>query len=238
MRRGSRARHALLWELRREGRVAAGAGGTAGPGWRLAGCGRLLHETGLGPGPGGLQGSISALSLTLAPRRRADGSFWGAEAGFRGARSNGRSRGAALDQATGVPQSRQNRAPGASGLPHAEHVPGDAAGGADAASGGAGCAGGGAEPSGIALALYLGVATMAVANALLTRGIHGLRPGPVATLMLTDPVVATILGVVVLGEALTPVAAVGVLMVLGGLVLQGLVIAREEPDLEEPAPVL
>ncbi len=94
------------------------------------------------------------------------------------------------------------------------------------------------EPSGIALVLYLGLATMAVANTLLTRGIHGLWPGPVATLMLTDPVVATILGVVVLGEALAPVAAVGVLMVLGGLVLQGLVLAREEPDLEEPAPVL
>ena len=54
--------------------------------------------------------------------------------------------------------------------------------------------------------------------------------------MLTDPVVATVLGVVVLGEALAPVAAVGVMMVLGGLVLQGLVLAREEPDLEEPAP--
>ena len=95
-----------------------------------------------------------------------------------------------------------------------------------------------AQPSGIALILYLGIATMAIANTLLTRGIHGLKPGPVATLMLTDPVVATILGVVVLGETLAPVAAVGVLMVLGGLVMQGLVLAREEPDLEEPAPVL
>jgi DME family drug/metabolite transporter len=94
------------------------------------------------------------------------------------------------------------------------------------------------EPSGLALVLYLGIATMAFANTLLTRGIHGLRPGPVATLMLTDPVVATILGVAVLGEALAPVAAVGVAMVLVGLVLQGLVLAREEPDLEEPAPVL
>ena len=56
--------------------------------------------------------------------------------------------------------------------------------------------------------------------------------------MLTDPVVATILGVVVLGEAFAPVTAAGVAMILGGLVLQGLVLAREEPDLEEPAPVL
>jgi DME family drug/metabolite transporter len=95
-----------------------------------------------------------------------------------------------------------------------------------------------AEPSGLALVLYLGVATMAIANTLLTRGIHGLKPGPVATLMLMDPLVATILGVVVLGEALSPIAAMGVLLVLAGLLLQGIVLAREAPDLEEPAPVL
>ena len=95
-----------------------------------------------------------------------------------------------------------------------------------------------ATPGGAALVLYLGIATMAVANVLLTRGIHGLPPGPVATLMLTDPVVATLLGVVVLGETVTPVAAVGVALVLAGLVLQGIVIARAEPRDLEPAPVL
>lgn len=94
------------------------------------------------------------------------------------------------------------------------------------------------QPSGVVLALYLGIATMAVANTLLTRGIHGLRPGPVATLMLTDPLVATILGVAVLGEVLAPVAVVGVVLVLVGLMLQGVVLARETPDAEEPAPVL
>jgi DME family drug/metabolite transporter len=94
------------------------------------------------------------------------------------------------------------------------------------------------QPSGIALALYLGVATMAVANTLLTRGIRGLAPGPVATLMLADPVVATILGVLVLGETLAPISVIGVALVLAGLLLQGLVLARERPDLEEPAPIL
>jgi DME family drug/metabolite transporter len=93
-------------------------------------------------------------------------------------------------------------------------------------------------PSGILLVLYLGVATMAVANVLLTRGIHGLRPGPAATLMLTDPVVATALGVLILGEALSPVAAIGVLLVLAGLVAQGVLEARSTPDAEEPVPVL
>ena len=71
------------------------------------------------------------------------------------------------------------------------------------------------EPSGVVRVLYLGLATTTVANTLLTRRIHGLRPGPEATLMLTDPVVATVPGVIVLREALAPVAAVGVLMVLG-----------------------
>jgi len=95
-----------------------------------------------------------------------------------------------------------------------------------------------ASPGGAALVLYLGVATMAVANVLLARGIHGLPPGPTATLMLTDPVVATLLGIVVLGEAITPVAALGVVLVLAGLVLQGLAVARAEPADLEPAPVL
>ena len=95
-----------------------------------------------------------------------------------------------------------------------------------------------AQPSGIALVLFLGVATMAIGNVLLARGIHGLRPGPVATLMLADPLVATLLGVMVLGETLPPVAAVGAVLVLAGLLLQGLVVARETPSLEEPAPVL
>jgi drug/metabolite transporter, DME family len=94
------------------------------------------------------------------------------------------------------------------------------------------------QPSGLALALYLGVATMALANVLLARGIHGLRPGPVATLMLVDPVVATVLGVVVLGESLLPVAALGVLLVLGGIVLQGLLVTRSGPGAREPVPVL
>ncbi len=46
------------------------------------------------------------------------------------------------------------------------------------------------------------------------------------------------LGVLVLGEALTPVAALGVLLVLAGLVAQGVLEARSTPDAEEPVPVL
>jgi DME family drug/metabolite transporter len=90
-----------------------------------------------------------------------------------------------------------------------------------------------ASPEGLALVLYLGVITAAVANVMQIRGLRGLPPGPVATLMLTDPLVATILGVVVLGETLTAAAAVGLVLVLAGLVLQGRAVTQVEPaDLE------
>jgi drug/metabolite transporter (DMT)-like permease len=79
---------------------------------------------------------------------------------------------------------------------------------------------------------------MAIANVLLTRGIRGLTAGPATTLMLADPVVATILGVVVLGETLAPIAAAGMLLVLAGLLLQGVLVARSAPGEPEPVPVL
>ena len=85
------------------------------------------------------------------------------------------------------------------------------------------------EPSGLALALYLGVATMALANVVLSLGLGTLSPGPVTTLMLSDPLVATVLGVVVLGEVLSGAAWAGVVLVSAGLVLQGVVLARERP---------
>lgn len=91
-----------------------------------------------------------------------------------------------------------------------------------------------ATPGGIGLVLYLGVLTMAVANLLLSRGIHALPIGPVATLTLSDPLVATVLGVVVLGEAIAPIAVVGIVLVFVGLALQGSAIARE-PELEREA---
>jgi DME family drug/metabolite transporter len=95
-----------------------------------------------------------------------------------------------------------------------------------------------ATPSGLTMALYLGVATMGAANVLLTRGMRSLTSGPVTTLMLADPAVATVLGVVVLGETLAPVAVLGVVVVLAGLFLQGLLAARAAPAEPEPMPVL
>ena len=88
------------------------------------------------------------------------------------------------------------------------------------------------------MALYLGVATMGLANVLLTRGMRTLTPGPATTLMLTDPVVATLLGVIVLGESLVAVEVVGVLVILAGLLLQGVLAGRGSPEEAEPVPVL
>ncbi len=95
-----------------------------------------------------------------------------------------------------------------------------------------------ATPSGSAMALYLGVATMGLANVLLTRGMRTLSPGPATTLMLTDPVVATVLGVVVLGEELVTLEVLGVLVILAGLFLQGVLASRASEPEPEPVPVL
>ena len=91
-----------------------------------------------------------------------------------------------------------------------------------------------AAPGSVGIALYLGVVTMGVANVLFARAVHGLTPGPVTTLMLADPVVATVLGVVVLGERLAAPAIVGVVLLLGGLLLQGVLAAREPRTSVEP----
>ena len=52
---------------------------------------------------------------------------------------------------------------------------------------------------------------------LFARGLRHLPAGEVATLTLAEPVTATALGVVVLGERPGAIAALGVLLVLAGL---------------------
>jgi DME family drug/metabolite transporter len=74
--------------------------------------------------------------------------------------------------------------------------------------------------AGVGLALYLGAVTAALANSLLASGVQRLGPGPASTLMLADPVTATVLGVVVLHEVLTGAAIAGIALVLAGLALQ------------------
>lgn len=74
---------------------------------------------------------------------------------------------------------------------------------------------------GLAMALWLGLATTTVAYVLFGRGLRHLPAGPVTTLVLAEPVVATLLGVLVLGETIPVLGWVGVSLVLAGLALQG-----------------
>lgn len=89
-----------------------------------------------------------------------------------------------------------------------------------------------ATAGGAVLAVYLGLFAMAIPNVLWVKGLAGLAPGPSSTLMLTEPAVATLLGIVVLGESLAVAGVVGLVLVMVGLLLQGLALARtldEEP---------
>jgi DME family drug/metabolite transporter len=68
-----------------------------------------------------------------------------------------------------------------------------------------------------ALAVYLGAIPTALAYVLFARGLRALPTAEVATLTLAEPVTAAALGTIVLGEQLSPAAALGAAMVIGGL---------------------
>jgi len=76
-----------------------------------------------------------------------------------------------------------------------------------------------ASASGLTLAAYLGLVPTAIAYVLFARGLRHLASARVATLTLAEPLTAALLGVLVLSERPTLLAAVGVLAVLSGLVL-------------------
>jgi len=85
---------------------------------------------------------------------------------------------------------------------------------------------------GIAMVFWLGVATTAVSYVFFSAGLQRLRSSTVATLSLTEPLTAALLGVVVLGERPGLLAAVGALVLLSGL----LVISTGRPLAAEPVP--
>ena len=72
---------------------------------------------------------------------------------------------------------------------------------------------------GIAMALWLGLVATALAYVLFGIGLTGLAPATVSTLTLAEPLTAGLLGVVVLGEALSGGAVVGLVVLAGGIVL-------------------
>lgn len=76
-------------------------------------------------------------------------------------------------------------------------------------------------PGGAALALYLGLVTTTLAYVLFGRGLAVLPAGPVTTLVLAEPLVATALGTTVLDEQLAAAGAAGAGLLLLGLLVQG-----------------
>jgi DME family drug/metabolite transporter len=84
------------------------------------------------------------------------------------------------------------------------------------------------DPAGLAAALWLGVGTIAVAYVLFGRGLRVLPAGVAATLVLAEPLVATLLGVGLLGEQLGSVGWAGAVLVALGLLSEGLLASRRQ----------
>jgi DME family drug/metabolite transporter len=89
-----------------------------------------------------------------------------------------------------------------------------------------------ASRDGLALALFLGAIPTALAYVLFARGLRHLTPGETATLTLAEPVTATGLGILALGERPGAVAAVGAGLVLAGLLALALPARRSARRLE------
>lgn len=72
---------------------------------------------------------------------------------------------------------------------------------------------------GVVTALWLGIATLAVAYAMFTWGLSGLTAATAATLALAEPLTAAVLGVVVLKEELSALAGIGLVVLATGLIV-------------------
>jgi DME family drug/metabolite transporter len=75
-----------------------------------------------------------------------------------------------------------------------------------------------ADPDTLALVVWLAVPATALAYVLFVRGLARISAGAAGTLSLAEPLVAAALGFTLLGERLPPSAAVGVVLLLAGLV--------------------
>lgn len=74
-----------------------------------------------------------------------------------------------------------------------------------------------AQPSGIAVVIYLGVVVTALSYWLFARGLRSVPVASAVTLSLAEPLVAALLGILFLGERLTPLALCGIPLLFAGL---------------------
>ena len=79
-----------------------------------------------------------------------------------------------------------------------------------------------AQPRGLAVVLHLGLVTAGVAYWLFARGLQTVGIATAVTLSLAEPATAGTLGVLVLGEHLTPTSACGIALLFAGLVVLAL----------------
>jgi DME family drug/metabolite transporter len=92
-----------------------------------------------------------------------------------------------------------------------------------------------ATTDGLAMALFLGAIPTALAYVLFARGLRHLTPGETATLTLAEPLTATGLGILALGERPGAIAAIGAALVLAGLLTLAAPERKPRPKLA-PAP--
>jgi DME family drug/metabolite transporter len=70
-------------------------------------------------------------------------------------------------------------------------------------------------------AMYGAIATLALAYSLFAFGVGRIGPATAVTVGLLEPITAATLGVIVLGETLTLLGVVGIILVLTGLLIVG-----------------
>lgn len=75
------------------------------------------------------------------------------------------------------------------------------------------------QPGGLLAMLHLGLVATTLAYLLFTHGLQHIKVSTATTLSLAEPLTAGTLGVVVLGEQLTPATVVGIVLLFGGLAL-------------------
>ena len=81
---------------------------------------------------------------------------------------------------------------------------------------------------GVVMAVWLGLAATTGAYILFGKGLTLLQPGHIATLTLAEPVVATMLGVAVLGELISARGWIGCILVIVALALLGVMENRRK----------
>ena len=78
----------------------------------------------------------------------------------------------------------------------------------------------------VGFVLYIGLGTTALGYILFGNGLTHLSPGTVSTLTLAEPVLATLMGVFILGEAMNLRGWIGCVVIISALALLGIVESR------------